>query len=691
MRLKTKLVLAITALVFLISGIISGVYVSQLIRSTAQQSYVTNKMIANQVVFAVVNALQTGLADPSVNPNNPEELRTLATEVVRTNSTLQAVIESVNRYSATVYDINIGDSQGITILSTNRDNEAKPLPARREYSELLRANPIQLTRYVLGPPTVFDIGIPIERNGQVLITVDVGIRTTFLKEQYQPYMHRTGNLMGIVLAASLLVAFLLSNIALRPLQLISKQLDAFNAPGDPLQEDDRARKSDMAVAVSRKIERIGQRMRNVEEVFSALKDNLDQILGNLQDGILLFTADKRAVLVSQAARRFLSLDQGIILGLHATEIFDPNTLLGRTLSEAFAATTSLPQEIIVTETGRRIEISLEFIHDGKSGQGLGALLTLHDLESVEAVESELELSRRMAAIGRLTSGVGHEVKNPINAIVVHVELLKGKLAATGAGAAASRHLEIIESEIHRLDRVVQMLVDFSRPVELQLREQDLRTVVGAVLSLAVEELTTQRVTLIRIMPPYPLPVNIDADLIKQAVINVIKNGAQAMPEGGTLRVTLEESKKDEARRDDIRRFAVLRISDEGPGIPEDIREKIFDLYFTTKSGGSGIGLAMTYRILQLHYGSIEVQSKREHGTEFVLKIPLSLTDWGRRHLEPIAGLQQQSDSARTLANGQAPNQAQSQTGPQTSASIEVPIEASGEAPNAATNNEGPAE
>jgi signal transduction histidine kinase len=253
----------------------------------------------------------------------------------------------------------------------------------------------------------------------------------------------------------------------------------------------------------------------------------------------------------------------------------------------------------------------------------------------------------MAAIGRLTSGVGHEVKNPINAIVVHVELLKSKLAATGTGAAATRHLEIIESEIHRLDRVVQMLVDFSRPVELQLREHDLRSVVGAVLALAVEELSSHNVTLIRIFPSSPLQVNIDADLIKQAVLNVIKNGAQAMPQGGTLRVTLEEGKRDDSRREESRRFAVLRISDEGPGIPEEIREKIFDLYFTTKSGGSGIGLAMTYRILQLHYGSIEVQLNRERGTEFVLQIPLSAADWGRRQLEPITAIEPQSAHVET--------------------------------------------
>jgi signal transduction histidine kinase len=664
MRLKAKLVLAITALVFFISGIISVVYVGQLLHADVEQSYVTNRMVANMVVYAVQDALQTDLANRTIDPNNHDELRNLVTQTVRSDPTVQAVVVSVNRYSATVYDINIADNRAITILSTYPDNEGKPLPPRRDYSELRKASPLQLLREVLGPPTVFGIDVPLENNGQLLITVNVGVRTTLLKAQYLPYMHRAGNTMGIVLAASLLVAFLLSNLALRPLQLISKQLDAFNAPGEIVSEEDPARQGDMAVAVSRKIERIGQRMRNVEEVFSALKENLDQILGNLQDGILLFTADQRAVLVSESARRFLALDDGVILGLRATEIFDPKTLLGRTLRQAFATTTPLAQEAIVTETGRKIELSLEFIHDGKSSHGLGALLTLHDLESVEAVESELELSRRMAAIGRLTSGVGHEVKNPINAIVVHVELLKSKLAATGAGAPATRHLDIIESEIHRLDRVVQLLVDFSRPVELRLREHDLRTVVEAVLALAVEELSLQNVTLIHILPPNPVPVNIDADLIKQAMINVIKNGAQAMPEGGTLRVALEDGRSDEARHhenrsEDSRRLAVIRISDQGPGIAEDIREKIFDLYFTTKSGGSGIGLAMTYRILQLHYGSIDVQSNRERGSEFVLRIPLSSNDWGRKQLEPIANanaLGQQS--AAVFAAAKVENQIQ---------------------------------
>jgi signal transduction histidine kinase len=630
MRLKTKLVLAITALVFSIAGMLSLVYVSQLLHEAVQQSYDTNRMIAKQVRLALENALKAGLKDRTVDPGNPAELRALEAEAVRGDAALQAVVDSVNLYSLTVYDINIGDSQSSTLLSTNPENEDKPLPVRPDYRQLLDAGPIELMREVFGPPRVFDLVVPLDRNGAPFATVHIGVRTTLLRAVYAPWLTEALTLMGFALLTALVVAFLLGNLALRPLEKIDLQLDYWTgsagADSQEANEEHPEARRDTAARVSSKIEIIGQRMRNVEEVFSALKENLDQVLLKLQDGILLFTGDGRAVLVSEAARRFFAIESGAILGLHAREIFNPSTVLGQTLREAFDSGAALDQEEILTETGRRVRVSLDFIRDPRAGEGpdrqLGALVTLHDLESVEEIESELELSRRLSSIGRLTSGVGHEVKNPINAIVVHLELLKTKLG--GASAPALRHLEVIDAEIHRLDRVVQTLVDFTRPVELALREQDLRPVLGDVLALAAEELSTRNVTLVSHLPSRPLMANIDADLLKQAVLNVIENGAQAMPEGGRLEVTLEEERK----------VALLRIADEGPGIPEEIREKIFDLYFTTKSEGSGIGLAMTYRILQLHYGSVQVQSEQGRGAEFQLRIPLTVTEWGRRHLQP---------------------------------------------------------
>ena len=629
MRLKTKLVLAITALVLLISGLLSLVYVSQLLHASVQQSYDTNRIFANQVQLAVKDALQTGLKDRKFDPNKPYELRELTAEAIRGSEPLNVVIDSVNRYSATVNDINISDNTGRTILSSDPENQDKIVPARPDLNQLYYANPLRLISEVMfGPGRVFDVVVPLERNGQPFLTIRVGVRTTFLRAVYRPWIFEAITLMGIALGIALLVALLLSNLALRPLEEISKQLDYWTSGGANAEEDPAAHAlQDTPARVSTKIEQIGQRMRNVEEVFSALKDNLDQILGNLQDGILLFTSDGRAVLVSEAARRFLQVERGKLLGLHASAIFDRSTRLGKVLQDAFDSRRAIVKEEIRTETGRRIQASLEFIHDEMGRQGLGALATLRDLESMEEIESELELSRRMAAIGRLTSGVAHEVKNPINAIVVHLELLRNKLG--DPNAPGIRHLEVIDAEIRRLDRVVQTLVDFSRPVELQLHEQDLRAVIGDLLALATEELSTRNVILIDHMPAKAVLANVDADLLKQAALNVIENGAQAMPEGGRLEVSLETD----------RRSAIICIADEGIGIPDEIRDRIFDLYFTTKSGGSGIGLAMTYRILQLHHGSIEVQSREGRGTEFRLRIPLAAADWGRRHLQP-AGVEE---------------------------------------------------
>ena len=657
MLLKTKLVLAITALVFLIAGLVSLVYVHQLVKAAVQQTYDTNRMVAEQVRFALQNALEAGLKGHTVDPNDPSELHALVVQTVQGDPSLQAAMVSGIRYSSTVYDVNIGDSEGITLLSTNPDNQGKPLPPRPNYRQLVRAGPIGMMKQVFGEPTVFDVISSLENNGKLFATVNVGVHTTLLRAVYEPLLRKAVWLMGIALIIALLSAFLLSNLALRPLAEISRQLDRLTAAEGAAAQPEPARekppkKQDVAALVSTKIEKIGQRMKNVEEVYSALRENLDQILGNLQDGILLFTEDRRAVLVSEAARRFLGNEHNSILGQHASEIFDSSTLLGRSLCEAIDAAVNMEKEEFRTENGRRIQASVDFIYDGNTRRGLGALVTLHDLESAAEIESELELSRRMAAIGRLTSGVGHEVKNPINAIVVHLELLKEKLGEAGASQArhpAARHLEVIEAEIRRLDRVVQTLVDFSRPVELQLREHDLRLVIGDVLALAADELSTHNVTLVSRMPDAPVVANVDADLLKQALLNVIQNGAQAMPDGGRLQLVLEEDRKSPegsfpAERIDGQtggkpapsawKAAVLRIADEGPGIPEEIRGKIFDLYFTTKIGGSGIGLAMTYRILQLHHGSVEVQSKEGRGTEFLLHIPLTSAERGRRRLQP---------------------------------------------------------
>lgn len=613
MRLKTKLVVAITGLVFLVAAVLSTMFLTELLRQQIAQSYQNTDLVAHQIFFATRHALETGMTNPPPDTNDPASVRIAVADTLRRDEGLSSLLSSVIRYSPTVFDISVADSDGRALTSTDLGATDKILPPRPLYTDLRDGGVIRLLFMVFGPPRVYDVVLPLERNGQPFATIHVGIRTTFLRNVFQPWMTAALTFTGLSILISLLVSALVANLALAPLEDIGDRLDALTrAEAETAGDLETPRSGDAVVLVSNKIEKLGRRMRNVEEVFSALKENLDQILTNLQDGIMLFTRAGRAVLVSASVERFLLKDRHGILGAEVRDIFDRESLLGRTVREAFDGSIALVQEAITTETGRRLEISLDFIHDEHaSANALGALLTLHDLESVQEIESELELSRRMAAIGRLTSGVGHEVKNPINAIVVHLELLRNKLDSSDARAL--RHLEIIESEIQRLDRVVQTLVDFSRPVELRLQENDLRSVVTSVLMLASADLETRNVQVVSLLPERPVIVKVDSDLLRQALLNVVLNGAQAMSQGGKIEVRLVEDG----------RTALLSVRDEGEGIPDDLREKIFDLYFTTKKDGSGIGLAMTYRIIQLHNGSVDVESVPGEGTTFTLRIPLT--------------------------------------------------------------------
>ncbi len=248
---------------------------------------------------------------------------------------------------------------------------------------------------------------------------------------------------------------------------------------------------------------------------------------------------------------------------------------------AFQSQRAIGQREIESSHGKRAQISLDFIREG--GTQIGALLTLRDTESVRRIEDEIETSRRLSASGRLTRGVAHEVKNPINAIVLHLQLLQNKLLQVDPDTR--RHMDIIGSEIHRLDRVVQILVDFTRPRDLHVEEIDLRRLLEDVAQLAAPDAAQHGVTIERKLPSKPLPVKVDTDFMKQAILNVVLNGVQAMPEGGTLTISARQEE------DSI----LTEIRDQGAGIPAEIQDKIFELYFTTKAGGSGIGLAQPTR------------------------------------------------------------------------------------------------
>jgi signal transduction histidine kinase len=247
----------------------------------------------------------------------------------------------------------------------------------------------------------------------------------------------------------------------------------------------------------------------------------------------------------------------------------------------------------------------------------------------------LELSRRVTALGRLTAGVAHEVKNPLNAMTIHLELLKQKLGTGASHDATDQHIEIIAREIRRLDDVVQGFLKFARPEELTLAPVSPAALVDEVLKTLAVEANLTGVTLESAITPGVPNIEADAGILRQALLNLAKNAVQAMPNGGKLRIACATAKDGRVE---------IRISDTGVGIAPENLARIFDLYFTTKESGTGIGLSLVYRTIQLHSGDIDVESTPGAGTTFIIKMPRAAV--GAASEPPTASLRPEAERLR---------------------------------------------
>src|SRR5437868_6234742 len=609
MRRKTKIVLGITLLVFVLVVAFSYIYISELLRQRIASAYETSAPLAQQIQFAVDQALPD-LSSTRVDTNNAAAVRAAVEEALATDVNLNNLLQSVVADWPIIYDAAIVDNENKALLHTNTNLIGKTIPPRPDFALVRDANFRKQLHIVYSPAAAYEVRMPVQLDGVPFASVRVGISTVFLKNELAQPLRHAVVYSCVAMFLSLILAAGLSNLALGPLEQIAKRLDSVTA-GETGEAVEEGATADEYGLVTLKIAHLGRQMRDTKEIFSALKDNVDQIMANLQDGLMFFTGDWRVVLVSASVERFLGRPRGEMLGRSVGEVFSEATALGSVVLTSFDRKWPIPQREVEVGEGKRVQVSLDFIQE--NGTQIGALLTLHDTESVRRIEDEIETSRRLSASSRITRGVAHEVKNPINAIVLHLQLLQNKLQQTDPDTL--RHMDIIGNEIHRLDRVVQILVDFTRPRDLHLEEADLRELLEDVATLAAPDAAQHSVALTRESPPDPLSVKVDTDFMKQAILNVVLNGVQAMPQGGTLAIS--------ARRED--EVVITEIRDQGGGIPHEIQDKIFELYFTTKKGGSGIGLAQTYQILQWHYGSVDFESLDGQGAIFRLRLPVAET------------------------------------------------------------------
>ena len=353
-------------------------------------------------------------------------------------------------------------------------------------------------------------------------------------------------------------------------------------------------------AVQSKLNLLGQQYHGARQDAMQLRTNVEQLLERLEEVVLLFDREDRLVMAGRAAERILGRGRWELMGRTLTDLFPPSSALGAAVRNSIELRQPLKDLPLTLESdvpAPRVLVGVEILEAFPDHQRIGTLITLRDAETRRQIQSQLDVSARLAAISRLTGGVAHEIKNPLQAITVHLEVLKSKLA--GQYDYVGVEIETISREILRLDRVVKTFLDFTRPVDLKMRDIEMVSLARDVVSLVGPSAERQNVIIELDAEPAEIALHGDRDLLQQAVLNVVVNAVEAMKSGGRLRIRIRRESGE----------CCVTISDDGPGIPPEIHEKIFNLYFSTKGKGSGIGLAMTFRVIQLHNGTVDFASE----------------------------------------------------------------------------------
>src|SRR5580693_3646310 len=613
LSLKTKFTLATSLLVLAVVTTVSGLYIARLTRQTLREADDRSHFVAKQIYLACQNSMTDAAArGESPASSSPADLRAYVQRALDNSSTLNSVMESAIGYSPTIYEITISDLDGIALVSSDPSLRGEKIAQRPPVDSLVRGGFFQQLRTLYGPPLVYEDSLPFNIVGPFGY-IRIGLSSALIRNEISPGLVSAGYYALASVLLSTLLALVVSRASLAPIDRISAQLDRISAGEFDLEP---VHRGDEFGAVSTKIIGIGKQLRDVREIFSTLRENLDQVMSGLEDGLLLFNVSGYTVLVSPSVEKFLGIPPEELRGRRASEIFPPGHPMRETLGirgdhighvENAEVTMDGPQ-------GRqRIGVSSQVIRE--HGNPMGSLVTLRDVESLERIGSQLHVSERLAALGRVTAGVAHEVKNPLNSMRLWLEVLKANMPVEPEPQQA---VKMLDNEIDRLDRAVKTFLNFTKPLELNLEETDLRVLLDEALDAARPSIVKAGIEL-RVELPSQFPrVMVDSQLIHQAVLNLLLNASDFTSAGG--RITLSLRRNGE--------FAVIAVSDSGKGISLEDQKKIFQLFFTTRPGGTGIRLANTFRFVQLHNGRIEFDSEPGRGTTFRLELPLARSTEG---------------------------------------------------------------
>ncbi|HET9327496.1 MAG TPA: ATP-binding protein [Candidatus Eisenbacteria bacterium] len=365
-------------------------------------------------------------------------------------------------------------------------------------------------------------------------------------------------------------------------------------------------------------------------------------------GILLIDPQGRVAEANAAALQLLGTTAARTHGEPASELLRTVVSGDDPVADAFRSKASEREAVLHARGGAEVPVLLRSRRIGKPPW---LVMAIRDLSQSRRMQQELRRHERLATLGQLSTGVAHEIRNPLTGIGTSAQVLLGRFEPRDERA---RFVRVILDEVARLDRIVNSLLQYARPREPELKPTALATCIEHVLELAADPVERAGVRVELDVARGLGPVYIDPDLVTQVLLNVTLNAVQAMPQGGRLRYEVRRVRRrgpprgagrrasDRSRRNGraVARpwsvFQQVRVIDTGVGIPRGILSKLFDPFFSTKPGGTGLGLSICQTIMHEHGGSIAAASREGRGTTVLLDFPVEKRHGERRRTDSDA-------------------------------------------------------
>lgn len=455
------------------------------------------------------------------------------------------------------------------------------------------------------------IPIPNPEGGSYIISIITDYQEIqgVITEQLVSHIAVSLVLLEIVIFGS----YLLASAYTKPIQIVLSKVNEvadghFNIGLQLKRHDELGQLSNGINAMIRNLGHYTNRLKQMYEENRAVKEHLESVINQTADAIHITDENSNVIQVNRAFEQLYGWTSQEIVGKPLTNV--PDELIDeekeRTQKLHEGLTVPYIESYRLAKDGSRIEVSVSTapIRDNE-GKITGFISISRDITGRKRMEEMLRRSEKLTTVGQLAAGVAHEIRNPLTTLRGFIQLQQQTKKLN------LRHIDLMLSELDRINLIVGEFLILAKPQAVNFQQKDIRFIMGDVISLLDSQAHMHGIEF-DIEAEGPSIVHCGENQLKQVFINILKNGMEAMPDGGTIRIAISKTPDEQIR---------IRIKDQGIGIPEDIMHKLGEPFFTNKETGTGLGLMVCQRLIQAHKGTMEIESEKGKGTTVTILLP----------------------------------------------------------------------